>query len=297
MLGQQYSSRLPSAPSYGFGTSERTQLSEKIYISRDMVVDKLGKASPGPKYRPTAFDGRVPTAPSPSMGTSARYPVVGQAGRGDGDPVPGPGQYSVHGALSPQHVSQRESASSWKFGTSTRDDQAKVYVSAAHAKVQPVFVDSPGPATYGSAGGLGEQPDSRKSSNHGFGMGTSARFFYDEHGARARALPGPGQYTLRSGQGRQVTSTKPSLPMAAFSRADRDKTALSVYMGRRQEQAFWGRNSPGPAVYSPQQAVGYQALSVKPNLPKFGFGTASRFGYIDVANRAMQSPGPGSYSI
>ena len=58
-----------------------------------------------------------------------------------------------------------------------------------------------------------------------------------------------------------------------------------------------GRNSPGPAVYSATQSVGNQVSSQRPNVPKFGFGTADRFGYMDVAIRAMQTPGPGSYSI
>ena len=77
----------------------------------------------------------------------------------------------------------------------------------------------------------------------------------------------------------------------------RDRTATTVYLGPKQQLAFWGRNSPGPAVYSPTNSVGQQVSSQRPNVPKFGFGTADRFAYMNIASRAMQSPGPGSYSI
>ena len=129
------------------------------------------------------------------------------------------------------------------------------------------------------------------------GMGTSERFFYDNSGQIERAPPGPGTYTLPSSQGKQLTSNKPSYPISSFPRADRDRTATTVYLGPKQQQSFWGRNSPGPAVYSPTGAVGSQVSSEKPNVPKFGFGTADRFAYINIGQRAMQSPGPGSYSI
>ena len=98
-------------------------------------------------------------------------------------------------------------------------------------------------------------------------------------------------------QGKQVTSNKTSYPISSFTRADRDRTASTVYLGPKQQLAFWGRNSPGPAVYTPTGAVGGQVSSEKPNVPKFGFGTADRFAYINIGQRAMQSPGPGAYSI
>ena len=171
-------------------------------------------------------------------------------------------------------------------------------MSAEHAKTVTEFIDSPGPCNYGHTGGVGVQSDSRKSSAPRCGMGTAQRFFYDET-VGAKGPPGPGQYTLRSGQGRQVTSDKPSLPQSSFTRADRDKSGEKVYLGKAQSLAFWGRGSPGPAVYTPQQSVGNQAISGKhrSNAPKYGFGTADRFGYINVCQRAMCAPGPGSYSV
>ena len=260
-----------------------------------------------------------------------------------------------------------------------------VFVSPAHAKSVTEFIDSPGPCAYKHSGSMNKQSDSRKSTNESFGMGTSSRFFYDnDDGIERQGAPGPGTYTLRSAQGKQVTSDKSTLPIASFPRADRDRTANTVYLGcltprgsnprlpetqpppvpgahvlplrslvltcspsapwcsrappsslgvgatwtcvggrdvgvcswawawtrvcdrvhmgvwmgsPKQQQSFWGRNSPGPAVYSPTASVGTQVSSVLPNVPKFGFGTADRFAYINIGQRAMQSPGPGSYSV
>ena len=57
---------------YGFGTAERAQLNAKLFVSKDMVTDKYGQASPGPVYKPEAVDGKFETAPSSSFGTSHR---------------------------------------------------------------------------------------------------------------------------------------------------------------------------------------------------------------------------------
>ena len=331
MLGKQSSSSFRSAPEYGFGTAERAQLNSKLFVSKDMVSDKFGVASPGPVYAPKAVDGRFHSAPSHSFGASHRYAFASM--KRSGAPVPGPGQYTMPGSVSKQHDSQKYSYSSWKFGTSTRADQAKVFVSPAHAKSVTEFIDSPGPCAYGHKGSLNNQIDSRKTTNESFvsrpphslpstdpasqpcaarrsypssggsrvihpqGMGTSDRFFYENSGQIEKGAPGPGTYTLKPSHGRQVTSTKQTLPITSFPRADRDRTATTVYLGPRQQLAFWGRNSPGPAVYSPTASVGAQVSSEKPNVPKFGFGTADRFAYINIGQRAMQSPGPGSYSI
>ena len=73
MLGKQASSSFRSSPEYGFGTAERTQLAEKVFVSKEACSDKFGRGSPGPVYAPKAVDGRLPTAPAFSLGTSHRY--------------------------------------------------------------------------------------------------------------------------------------------------------------------------------------------------------------------------------
>ncbi|KAL1529135.1 hypothetical protein AB1Y20_000095 [Prymnesium parvum] len=297
MLGTQHSSSHRSAPSYGFGTAERSRPGGgKVFISKDMVTDQFGMNSPGPVYHPKSIDGRFSTAPSHSFGTSHRYSASQQ--KVFGASSPGPGQHMLPSSISKQMDSQKQSYSSWTFGTSTRQDQAKVYVSAQLAKGVSEFVDSPGPVAYEHSGAFNSQIDSRKKTNESYGLGTSQRFFYEHsHSGERAASPGPGTYNLRSAYGRQVTSDKPSYPSSSFPKADRDKTAVTVYLGPKQQAAFWGRNSPGPAVYTLTQAVGPQNSSRRPNMPKFGFGTSDRFAYMDLATRASNTPGPGSYSI
>ena len=209
---------------------------------------------------------------------------------------PGPGVFLIMDAtFGKQPVSRRETAPAFGFGSGDRETQAKVFVSPEHAKSVTEFIDSPGPCMYKHQGGVGNQADSRKSTNASYGMGTSDRFFYESSGQLEKGAPGPGTYTLRSAQGRQVTSDKPTYSINSFTRAE--QRGGKVYLGPKQQQAFFGRNSPGPAVYAPTASVGQQVSSEKPNVPKFGFGTADRFAYINIGQRAMQSPGPGAYSV
>ncbi|KAL3903872.1 MAG: hypothetical protein SGPRY_011504, partial [Prymnesium sp.] len=241
MLGTQHCSAFPSAPSYGFGTAERSrEKGGKVFISKDMVSDMFGMNSPGPVYHPKTVDGRFYTAPSHSFGSSHRYSTSQQ--KAFNAQTPGPGQYTLPGSVNKQADSLKHSYSTWKFGTSTRRDQAKIFAGNAHAKTEGEFI----------------------------GLGTSERFFYENNSSLERkAGPGPGAYTLGPAHGRQVTSDRPSYRITSFSRADRDRTAATVYLGPKQQSAFWGRNSPGPAVYTLTQAVGPQNSSQRPNGPKY----------------------------
>ena len=133
MLGTQHSSTLRSAPSYGFGTAERPKIGGgKIFISKDMVSDKHGMNSPGPVYNPKSVDGKYYTPSAHSFGASHRYSTSSQ--KGSNSPNPGPGQYTMPGSMSKQPDSQKLSYSSWKFGTSTRKDQAKGMCNPCHHK-------------------------------------------------------------------------------------------------------------------------------------------------------------------
>ena len=291
MMGSQANSRLRSAPSFGFGTEERSKVGGgKQFVSRESAK------SPGPVYYPASSSLGYPASPSHSFGASHRYMLSSKASTSFG---PGPGQFAQANSMGAQRDSQRHSYSSWGFGTSTRADQAKVFVSSRHAKTVTGYIDSPGPAAYPGGGSLGSQNDSRKHSSTGYGMGTSNRFFYEKNSlteAREEA-PGPGAYNLDSASGKQALSSKPSYPISSFTKADRDRTARSVYLGPKQESPFWGQASPGPAVYGAPNSMGMQASSVRRSAPRTGFGTAERFGYMDNAMKAMATPGPGAYSI
>lgn len=172
MLGSQSSSVHRSAPAFGFGAAGTRFGSGKMYISKDMVSDKYGSSSPGPIYLPKAFDGRVQTAPAPSFGLALRSNALQRSGSGF---TPGPGQYPMPSSIDKQFDSQKHSFSQWTFGTSTRDTQAKVFVSQEHAKSASASVYSPGPFAYQQKSSLSSQVDSRKRTSESFVSGAVAR--------------------------------------------------------------------------------------------------------------------------
>ena len=254
MLGSQANSRLTSSPSYGFGTEDRAKASSA----------KVGGLahSPGPVYYPmsTTYNS-YPKSPSHSFGASHRDTLTSGQGHapraGRGDTVPGPGMYHSPSAVSKQNDSRKHSHSSWSFGTSTRADQAKLFLSHTHAKTETNFIDSPGPCAYRHTGAFGSQCDSRSHSTASYRMGTSERFF----SGKTDAAPAPGTYRAPRAVGKQADSTKRTYPTNSFTKADRDHTALAVYQGPKQQGAFWGRHSPGP-VYSSPSTLGNQVSDI-----------------------------------
>jgi len=287
MFGLQANSELPSAPAYGFGTEERPA---------PAALEKGGKISPGPVYNPLTGAGGVRRAPSHSFGVSHRYTLSSQ--KQSGTPVPGPGAYMHMESVGKQSDSQKHSYSTWKMGTSTRGDQAKVFISPEYAKAVPEFISSPGPCAYQHIGSLGGQADSRKPTNPLIGLGTSERFFYGSKDPRETGTPSPVAYKLHPAVGLQVSSMKPSYPVNSFPKADRDRTAKAEFLSKSlAEKAANPKASPGPAIYTLKNSVGKQASSVKPNCPQFGFGTCDRFNYQQIVGKGTQTPGPGSYSL
>lgn len=104
---------------------------------------------------------------------------------------------------------------------------------------------------------------------HAQGLGSSQRFFYENGVTERSRSPGPGAYEMPATCGRQLTSDKLSYPSSSFPRADRHRTATTVYMGPKHKNIFWGKSSPGPAAdYALQHSVGPQPLSQRPNGPK-----------------------------
>jgi len=177
------------------------------------------------------------------------------------------------------------------FGSSTRRQVSKVFVSVQHAKLSAT-ADSPGPSTYTLAPAVGQQSSSRKHSAPQWAFGSADRFTY---GSRDLPNPGPGAYTLGQSVGSQVSSSKQSQPIYGFGSAGREHVA-KVFVTRHHYKALYGTNSPGPAVYTLNVAVGKQELTGKRNQPNWGFGSGGRFQYDDV-KRAASSPGPGAYML
>ena len=191
-----------------------------------------------------------------------------------------------------QVYSKRRSAPRFGFGSSTRAQASKVFMSPEHAKLAPGFSDAPGPSAYTLRAAVGTQFDGSKASAPQWAFGSSERFSGNTKPADQN--PGPGAYNIASGVGLQVSSAKHTQPMFGFGTATRDHVA-KVFVSEEHNKSLHGDNSPGP-VYTLDSAVGSQLSSRKANQPTWIFGAQERFQY-DHVKRAAASPGPGSYTL
>lgn len=190
-----------------------------------------------------------------------------------------------------QPVSKRPSAPAYGFGTASRAQANKVFMSKDHAKTSG-GAHSPGPSVYTLRGSVGSQPDGRKASAPHWAFGTSERFTYEK---KSQAAPGPGAYQEKGAFGTQATSRQTSQPIYGFGSATREHTA-KCFVSEDHNKSRHGVDSPGPMVYKVAGAFGKLPESKKTSQPAWVFGSTNRFQY-DHVRRAATSPGPGAYSL
>lgn len=126
------------------------------------------------------------------FGTDGRF-TREQRRLSDSADAPGPGTYGLGDGPSVQFSSSngvREPT--FRFGTSTREGNAKVFVSNAHSKGDGTNVYSPGPASYKCNSSIGNQHTTRGRTAPGWGFGKANRF-RDNHDT---GTPGPGSYAI-----------------------------------------------------------------------------------------------------
>ena len=88
--------------------------------------------------------------PKFSFGTASRF-LQPSAARARRNPqVPGPGSYAAPSSIGRSMDSNAINQAAFGFGTATRDDAQRVFISAAAAKVR-FGMESPGPAAFRSA--------------------------------------------------------------------------------------------------------------------------------------------------
>lgn len=188
-----------------------------------------------------------------------------------------------------QTSSKRRSAPSFGFGSGTRAQQDKVFVSQEHAKLSSNR-DSPGP-NYQLRSAVGTQVASRNKSAPLWAFGTAQRFNFNPG---KMAPPGPGQYDAHPGVGAQVSSKNSSAPIFGFGSSTREQVN-KVFIAEEHNKALYGVGSPGPMAYNLTASVGKQVLSRTVDQPTWVFGSSKRFVY-DHVKRAAVSPGPGTYT-
>ena len=133
-----------------------------------------GSSKSGLNHTSTYFYGEAPLKPGLCEGN--QYSLVGN--------------YSMFGS---QAVSDRLSSGAFGFGTSTRDQMHRTYISPAHLKDQYGRA-SPAPDTYTLQSSLGRQVLDSKLSYPARSFGTEDRFDANRRDQRAAQTPGPGAY-------------------------------------------------------------------------------------------------------
>jgi len=187
--------------------------------------------------------------------------------------VPGPGNYSATIALDRQVQSSKRTMTKIRFGTSTRDKEAKVY--SGHATLD--MVCSPGPAQYPIRSTLGTDLPS-----FSFGPGdeieVKTKNMSKTKSAPALSTsqikpPGPGAYNAKSSLGKQTVSLKKTAPTCRFSTADRNKYSKQ-YSGV-QGQMNTDEDNPGFGYAHNSSTFASQASSKKTSAPAFSFGASA----------------------
>mmetsp|Transcript_11627 Transcript_11627/g.24953 ORF Transcript_11627/g.24953 Transcript_11627/m.24953 type:complete len:305 (-) Transcript_11627:744-1658(-) len=293
MFGSQVNSKRSSAPSYGFGSSNR-QHASKMFISQEHAALSSTGAPPGPSAYSLKNsigaqpDARKASAPTWAFGTAERFTYEKKSAAN-----PGPGAYQSNSALGAQVSSNQQSQPKFGFGTSERKHVAGVFVSEEHNKARH-GIDSPGPMAYNSKGAFNKQDVSKQKTAPSWVFGSSGRFNY-EHVKRAATSPGPGAYNASTSVGNQVQSTRTSAPQPGFGTSNREHQA-KCYLSPEHEKINAGKHSPGPVSYTLHESTGRQTSSKNQSMPSWGFGTANRWTSQEKATRGS-TPGPGSYVV
>jgi len=195
----------------------------------------------------------------------------------------------VRSMLGPQVSSSRSSAPVFGFGSSTRDQMAKIYISAEHAKLSTKTI-SPGPALYMMRSTVGPQVDGSLETAPQWAFGSAQRFVI----INKENVPGPGSYEQRSSMGAQGSSLMPTRPVFGMGSSTRDNVQRVYISEKHSSSIFTGVNSPGPASYTLHASVGRQGASTKGNQPSWVFGSNKRFRNPDLI-RAAHLPAPDAY--
>eukprot|EP00238_Polyblepharides_amylifera_P009820 CAMPEP_0196580630 /NCGR_PEP_ID=MMETSP1081-20130531/29738_1 /TAXON_ID=36882 /ORGANISM="Pyramimonas amylifera, Strain CCMP720" /LENGTH=302 /DNA_ID=CAMNT_0041900553 /DNA_START=204 /DNA_END=1112 /DNA_ORIENTATION=+ len=291
MFGRQHDSRKNTAPTVGFGSSDRAG-SNKVFITSEHSKINYGLESPGPVYDLKSSVGKQEasknaTAPLFSFGTADRFQKSAAASSPSRSAVPGPGTYTGGSSFGRQGESSKQSSECFGFGSSTRVGAAKVYLSPEHSK-NDYGMSSPGPSAYSAKSAVGKQHESKKETAPSFVFSSTERFKYD-FVERAARLPGAGQYNTVGACGLQTDSKKSTLPKYSFGTSNREQRD-KVYISADHEKGQFGQSSPGPALVGGNSSVGKQTASKNASASSWSFGSARRFVY-----NTNKVPGPGSY--
>jgi len=186
-----------------------------------------------------------------------------------------------------QPLGRRKTAPAFSFGSSSREQASKVFVSQEHTALATAGMHSPGPAVYllpSSVGG--KQPDGRRADPPAWAFGSANRF---RQLGKNNKLPGPDHYKEPPASvGPQVLGRFRTEPLMGFGTAERKHVRKVFISSAHQKTDFHGLDSPGPAMYGLKPAIGPQWESKIASAPEYSIGGTSRA----QANGGGLSPGP-----
>ena len=145
-----------------------------------------------------------------------------------------------------QALSAKKSAPSAGFGTASREQAQKLFLTQKHMELACAGRGSPGPAVYTLPPSVGgKQPDGRRADPPMYGFGTASRF----RPMSAPNIPAPGHYsTPPASVGPQVLGRFRTEPQMGFGTAER-KDVKKVWISQEHMKIdMAGSQSPGPAT-------------------------------------------------
>ena len=153
-----------------------------------------------------------------------------------------------------QVLSAKKSAPSAGFGTASRAQAQKLFLTQKHMELACAGRGSPGPAVYTLPPSVGgKQPDGRRADPPMYGFGTAARFRTKAAAAKPDGHrgnnPAPGAYASPPASvGPQVLGRFKTEPLMGFGTAER-KDVKKVWISQEHMKIdMAGSQSPGPAT-------------------------------------------------
>lgn len=250
--GKQANAKMQDPPVWSFPKNKRAEA-------------KVNTPSPGPVYMlDSKYFGSGPNGRGSEFGVqgSHRYPISERMTMFSNPPGP---QYDIPTGLGKQVESTKRS-----FGAGKISQCPRKTMDAGPER-------SPGPAAYDRASiGCVTVARQKKDANLTTGMGAAPRFFDKE--TRTGSVPGPGAYKIPS----CIGGTAPDLKMKPVFPFGKDE-ARHVHS---MKTGAVDPCSPGPAAkYGLASGFGEQHLGARKSMPKYSFGTASRFPCSPEENR------------
>lgn len=193
-VGKQCASPKPSKPAYTIEKSSRTQ-AQGVY-SKEGEKGSLGKGVPGPGTYADKLPGSIGVQPDVPNSPEVKFPKETRWKASElprGEKRPGPGEHKLPDSVGKQVVSTKASEPTTPFGSTTRVQTTKQFISKEHDKRGSDGVLGPGPhgnPVGSSRSSFGKVASSREKSSPRATFTRSTRWERD----RNVDDPGPGAY-------------------------------------------------------------------------------------------------------